>query len=127
MISIVIPTYNEADNIKMMVPMIQKIFMEEDIEGEIIIVDDHSPDGTASIASKLSNKYPFKDHVRKGKRGLSKAVIKGFELAKGDIIVVMDSVVNKNIHRQRCRVLGKKRNNTFRSDQWLYGDKKGLY
>jgi len=90
-ISIILPTYNEADNVKIIVPEIFRIFEQEHISGEIIIVDDNSPDGTAHIAAELAEKYPVRIHVRKKERGLSKSVIKGFELAKGDICVVMDA------------------------------------
>ena len=91
MISVILPTYNEAENIKLIIPEISRVLNDEDIKGEIIVVDDNSPDGTASIALKLSEKYPVSAHVRKNERGLSKAVLKGFELAKGDICVVMDA------------------------------------
>lgn len=91
MISVILPTYNEAENIKDIINMLYCVFIEEDIHGEIIVVDDNSPDGTAAVAQKLAREYPVIVHVRKEERGLSKAVIKGFELAKGDISVVMDA------------------------------------
>ena len=68
---VVIPTYNEADNVKIIVPEIFRIFEQEHISGEIIIVDDNSPDGTAHIAAELAEKYPVRIHVRKKERGLS--------------------------------------------------------
>jgi dolichol-phosphate mannosyltransferase len=91
MISIIIPTFNEADNVKILVPKLSRILNDSDIEGEIIIVDDNSPDGTADAALELANRYPVKVHVRYKDKGLSKAVIEGFEMAGGDICVVMDA------------------------------------
>lgn len=91
MISIILPTYNEADNIKLIVPKLSKVLNDNDIQGEIIVVDDNSPDGTAHIALELAERYPVRVHVRNNERGLSKAVMKGFELAEGDIYVVMDA------------------------------------
>jgi dolichol-phosphate mannosyltransferase len=79
MISIIIPTYNEADNIKLIVPRLSKVLNDEGISSEIIVVDDNSPDGTADIVMELAERYPVKAHIRKNDKGLSKAVVKGFE------------------------------------------------
>jgi dolichol-phosphate mannosyltransferase len=91
MISIIIPTFNEAEPISLIVPRLSKVLQEEGISGEIIVVDDNSPDGTANIVMELAERYPVKVHIRKTDKGLSKAVLKGFELATGDICVVMDA------------------------------------
>ena len=91
MISIIIPTFNEADTIKLIVPRLSKVLQDEGISGEIIVVDDNSPDGTADIVMELAERYPVRVHIRKNDKGLSKAVVKGFELAAGDICVVMDA------------------------------------
>lgn len=91
MISVILPTYNEADSIKLIVPRLSKVLNDNHIQGEIIVVDDNSPDGTGDIALKLAERHPVRVHIREDERGLSKAVIKGFELAKGDICVVMDA------------------------------------
>jgi len=90
-VSIILPTYNEADNIKDIIPKISETLENENIKGEVIVVDDDSPDGTADIARNLGDKYNVRTHVRKNKRGLATAVMKGFELAKGDICLVMDA------------------------------------
>ncbi|MBW2992576.1 polyprenol monophosphomannose synthase [Candidatus Woesearchaeota archaeon] len=88
MISVVIPTYNEAENIAKLVKGIKNSLKNR--KYEIIIVDDNSPDNTAKIAISLKNKFPIKVIKRKT-RGLSSAVIAGFRFAKGDIIGVMDA------------------------------------
>lgn len=76
MISIIIPTFNEADNIKLIVPRLSKVLNDEGISSEIIVVDDNSPDGTADIVMELAERYPVKVHIRKNDKGLSKAVVK---------------------------------------------------
>ncbi len=90
-LSVILPTYNEAQNIARIIAAITKVFSDEAIEGEVIVVDDDSPDGTARIASGLSGSCPVSVRVRTGTRGLSRAVIEGFGLAGGDICVVMDA------------------------------------
>ncbi len=90
-VSIIIPTYNEAENIRAIVPKISEVFNKHGIDGKIIVVDDDSPDGTWKVAEELGNQYPVKSVRRQGERGLSSAVIKGFEYAEGDIIGFMDA------------------------------------
>lgn len=91
MISVILPTYNEAENITRVIQRISDVLVREKLHYEIIVIDDSSPDGTAHIASDLEKKYPVRTHIRKTDRGLSKSVIKGFELAKGEICMVMDA------------------------------------
>lgn len=91
MITVILPTFNENENIKRIVPAISKVFHDEGMEAEIIVVDDDSPDGTADTASALADEYPVRVHVRKSERGLSKAVIEGLRMAAGDICLVMDA------------------------------------
>ena len=91
MISIIIPTYCEVQNIPIIIPEIFKVLQKENIKSELIIVDDNSPDGTAEAARKAAGKYPVRVAVRKNQKGLSTAVVRGFELAKGNILVVMDA------------------------------------
>ncbi|MGB9883252.1 MAG: glycosyltransferase [Microgenomates group bacterium] len=91
MLSIVIPTYNEAKNI---IKLINRILsLNEKVE--IIIVDDNSPDGTAKeiIKNFYANKK-IKLIVRKKKRGLGTAILEGIKVAKGKIIVGIDADFN---------------------------------
>lgn len=90
MISIIIPTYNEAGNIRKLISAIRAELSRKDFE--IIIVDDNSPDGTWKISRELSKKYPELRVIRrKNERGLSSAVIRGFVESKGDILGVIDA------------------------------------
>lgn len=99
MISVILPTYEEAENLKLIVPELSRLFEKEKMRGEIIVVDDNSPDGTAGIASDLAVSYPVKVRVRKRGRGLSRAVIEGFELAQGEICVVMDADLSHPVEK----------------------------
>ena len=98
-LSVILPTFNEAVNLGIIVPKISKVFREAGINGEIIVVDDDSPDGTATIASNLAGSYPVNVHVRKSGRSLSRAVIKGFGLAHGEICVVMDADLSHPVEK----------------------------
>ena len=93
-ISIVIPTYCEKDNIEILIPKIVEIFNQNKIQGEIIIVDDKSGDGTAEIVGEFSKIYKrtckIKFIEREGKMGLGSAYIEGFKRATGGIIFEMD-------------------------------------
>jgi dolichol-phosphate mannosyltransferase len=91
LISIVIPTYNEAENIPIIIDKIFNVLKQNSLDGEVIIVDDDSPDGTWEIAEKLKPIYNIKVLRRLDMRGLSSAVIDGFKTASGDIIGVMDA------------------------------------
>ena len=99
MISVILPTYNEAENIKKVIPAITKVFRENAIQGEVIVVDDDSPDGTASIASNFAGSHPVRVLVRKSGRGLSRAVIDGFGLARGQVCVVMDADLSHPVEK----------------------------
>ena len=91
MLSIIVPTYNERDNIEELARRIFSCLKEADIPGELVIVDDGSPDGTADLAESLKSTYDVKVIRREGKRGLASAVIEGFEGATYDILAVMDA------------------------------------
>jgi len=89
LISIIIPTYNEAENIKKIIPLIASTLINYDYE--IIVVDDNSPDRTAEIARELAKKYPIRVFIRKNEKGLASAIVFGFKMAKGDILCAIDA------------------------------------
>ena len=89
-LSIVVPTYNEAENIPTLVERVQSAL--SDIDFEMIIVDDNSPDGTALIAQNLKEKYGFLQVVKRThERDLATAVVEGFKHSTGDVLTVMDA------------------------------------
>jgi dolichol-phosphate mannosyltransferase len=90
MLSVILPTYNEAENIPVMVAEIARILMTR--PHEIIIVDDDSPDQTWKVAEDMRTQYPELKVLRRvGRRGLSSAVVEGFEMATGEVLAVMDA------------------------------------
>lgn len=91
MISIIIPTYNEKENLPVIVERIFKVLEQHKIAGEVIVVDDDSPDGTGEAAQELASKYNLKVLIRKDERGLASAVLRGFEIATHDVLCVMDA------------------------------------
>ncbi len=91
-LSMIIPTYNEKENIQKLLENINEEFENNDISGEVIVVDDGSPDGTGEILEKLKEKYSWLKVIhRKGKLGLSSAVLEGFKIGEGNILGVMDA------------------------------------
>jgi dolichol-phosphate mannosyltransferase len=80
-ISIIIPTYNEKDNIAPLLSRVDKALSGYDYE--ILIVDDDSKDGTIELASSLADRYPVKVLVRRNERGLATAVVHGLKSAAG--------------------------------------------
>lgn len=89
MISITMPTYNEKENIKKLIPVIDDVLNW--CKYELIVVDDNSPDGTAEVAEELSNKYPVRVLKRERKLGLSSAILHGFQNSRGRILGVIDA------------------------------------
>ena len=88
-ISIVVPTYQERENIEPLVKNITQAM--SDRKYEIIVVDDNSPDGTAEIAMRLSAIYPIRILSRATKLGLASAILYGFQNAEGEIVGVIDA------------------------------------
>src|SRR5262245_64769561 len=82
LVSIIIPTFREAENIPILIPQVAQALKNAGLSGEIIIVDDNSGDGTESICQNLAAEYPVRLFVRTTERGLSSAVIHGMRSAR---------------------------------------------
>lgn len=87
----IVPTYNEKDNLPELLKRITDSCAAKGVECETVIVDDNSPDGTGALAEELSKTYRMKVVHRQGKLGLSSAVTDGFAKASGSMLVVMDA------------------------------------
>jgi dolichol-phosphate mannosyltransferase len=92
-LSIVLPTYNESKNICEMVRRVASLLEQAYGPGyEIIVVDDDSPDRTWEVAQSLAPEYPcLRVMRRQGERGLSTAVIRGWQVARGAVLGVIDA------------------------------------
>jgi len=91
-LTVIIPTYKEEANIRTIISEVDKVLTENGLNGEILIVDDNSPDKTITIVEEIKN---TKDNlnliVRSTDRGLSQSVAEGFSHASSDIFVVIDA------------------------------------
>lgn len=92
--SVILPTYNERENLPIIYYLIDKSFNDAKLQYEVVIVDDSSPDNTLEVAQAIQKSYG-KDHVtivsRKGKLGLGTAYIAGLKASKGQRIILMDA------------------------------------
>jgi dolichol-phosphate mannosyltransferase len=91
--SLVLPTYNEGKNIQKIVSLLTQL-LDRVIPGdyELIVVDDNSPDQTWKLAQAIIPDYPQLRVMRRVKeKGLSTAVIRGWQVARGEILGVIDA------------------------------------
>jgi dolichol-phosphate mannosyltransferase len=92
-LSLVLPTYNESDNVGVLVTQLSRLL--DRVLGdryELILVDDDSPDRTWEVARDLISVYPqLRVMRRQGERGLSTAVIRGWQVARGDVLGIIDA------------------------------------
>jgi dolichol-phosphate mannosyltransferase len=89
-LSVISPTLNEAENVPRLVEQIERAL--GDIDYEILIADDDSPDRTWSVAQKIALTNPrVRTLRRKQNPGLSAAVIDGFSAAQGDVLACIDA------------------------------------
>jgi dolichol-phosphate mannosyltransferase len=98
--SYVIPTYNEAGGIERLIRALSDVFAKNQLDGEIIVVDDNSPDGTGAIVDRLSTEFPVRCLHRPGKLGLSSGVIEGWKFARpeSEALGAMDADFSHDIN-----------------------------
>lgn len=92
-VSVVLPTYNERENIVDLIERLSNVFAHLNLDYEIVIVDDNSPDGTADVIREHCSLVhrPIKLLVRVNEKGLATAIRAGIHNATGDVIVLMDA------------------------------------
>jgi dolichol-phosphate mannosyltransferase len=95
MVSVVIPAYNERENIKKLLCKISAV-LKGKFPYEIIVVDDNSPDGTAEAVREVARKTNTKLISRKSKTGIGSAYKKGIESSSGSIVITMDADLSHN-------------------------------
>ena len=89
-LSVIVPTYNEVENVGLLLEEICSILADWDYQ--IIVVDDNSPDGTYEVVERMSAANPRIQGIRRpGKLGLGSAVLEGFRASTGDLVAMMDS------------------------------------
>jgi len=91
-LSIVLPTLNEAENLRRLIPEIEKTFSGEDRPFEIVVVDDASVDGTVGVAEEMGRRYGNVLVLqRSGERSLSASLLEGFDHTRAPVIACMDA------------------------------------
>lgn len=90
-LALVVPTFNERERLPELVRAIFAAYDAGGVDGELVIVDDNSPDGTGDVADELARSFPIRVVHRAGKLGLGTAVIEGFDAAEAEIVGVIDA------------------------------------
>jgi len=90
-VSVIIPCFNEKKTIKQLIKKVNKI----NIKKEIIIIDDGSFDGTATILQKIKNKN-IKIIFKKKNEGKGSAIKKALKFIKGDLVLIQDADLEYN-------------------------------
>ena len=89
-LGIIVPTYNERENVAVLLGSLEKAL--EGVEWEVIFVDDDSPDGTAEAVAELAASRDYVRCIKRiGRRGLSSACIEGMLASNAKYLAVMDS------------------------------------
>jgi dolichol-phosphate mannosyltransferase len=93
--SVILPTYNEKDNIVELIHAIFAVLRPDALDFEVVVVDDNSPDGTAAtVRQNFGDNPQVKLFVRTEGRGLATALRYGVEHSSGEIVVSMDTDFN---------------------------------
>ncbi|KAG0747301.1 hypothetical protein G6F57_002022 [Rhizopus arrhizus] len=96
--TVILPTYNERENLPIITWLLAKTFKENNIDWEIIIVDDNSPDGTQDVAKQLQNVYGEERILlkpRAGKLGLGTAYVHGLQFATAQVYTSNDQLQHR--------------------------------
>ncbi len=94
-LSVISPTLNEAENVPMLIEQLERTL--GDLDYEILIVDDNSPDLTWSVADQIALQNPRVKSIRRMENpGLGMSVIDGFSAAEGDILACIDADLQHN-------------------------------
>jgi glycosyltransferase involved in cell wall biosynthesis len=89
-LSIIIPTLNEEDNLPILFQRIDSCLNKANINYEIILVDDHSNDSTLTVSKNFESVYDVKTFTKRGKVGKAYSLLEGFALASSNIVCMID-------------------------------------
>lgn len=120
LVSIILPAYNEKENVVPLSKAIHDILI--DYQHEVIVVDDNSPDGTYPALVELNHSW-LNPILRTEDRGFAKSIRCGIENAKGDIIIVMDSDFNHQPKYLPFMLESLKHYDCISASRFLYGGK----
>jgi glycosyltransferase involved in cell wall biosynthesis len=88
-LSLIVPVYNEAAHLEKVIPFLYSISLP--VQTEWIFIDDYSTDESLKIIEKLSAQYPMRIIKQPYNQGKGAAVIRGFQEATGDFIMIQDA------------------------------------
>ncbi|MFH1234467.1 MAG: glycosyltransferase, partial [Candidatus Diapherotrites archaeon] len=98
-LSVILPTYNESENIRKLVPQLEAFFKKSKIDAEILVVDDNSPDKTWKVAQGLNKKYGnIRVVIRKQKEGVGAALKEAYDKADAKVMLSMDADLSLDIN-----------------------------
>lgn len=120
LVSIILPTFNEKDNIIPLVKEINRCI--NNYEHEIIVADDNSPDGTYDALLKLDLKQ-LKPILRRENKGFANSIREGIEKSKGNIIIIMDSDFNHQTKYLDFMINSMKYYDCVSASRFVYGGK----
>ena len=89
-LSLIVPTYNEAPNVKWLLERVHAA-VSPHCAYEVLVMDDNSPDGTADEVRRYADRYPVRVVVRTTNRGLAPSIVDGLKLASGRVVGVIDA------------------------------------
>jgi dolichol-phosphate mannosyltransferase len=91
-LSVVVPTFREADNLKVLIPQLQQVLGAVGRETEIVIVDDFTDDGTTDLIRGFQAEYGNIELLtRRDERGIASAWIAGLDASRGEVVAIMDA------------------------------------
>ena len=89
-VSVLIPAYNEEGNVTLVIDKVARAFEARGVDGEVVLVDDGSTDGTGHEAAACAARYPFiKVISHRRNLGLTEALRTGFRHVSGDIVILL--------------------------------------
>ncbi|HYC79561.1 MAG TPA: glycosyltransferase [Candidatus Binatia bacterium] len=91
MLSIIIPTYNERDNLSDLIKRLVRPLNYKRLEYELVFIDDHSTDGTFEYLQELKEILPIQVYRKIGKRGKAQSLLQGFLESHGDVLAFIDA------------------------------------
>ena len=90
-LSIVVPALNEAGNILRLIERIDRALAPLGVAYEVVVVDDHSTDGTGDLVRQASAHYPVSLICKRGRRGKAQSLLEGFAQARYDLVALIDA------------------------------------
>lgn len=121
-VSVVLPAYNEEENVPLVVEKTAAAFRDNGLAGEIIVVDDGSSDGTLAAANAVAERV---EHVKalghRKNRGLTQALLTGFNAAEGEVIVFLCADLQSEPEEDIPKLLAEIKNGSDVALGWRQG------